>query len=283
MRNPQTQERISEALHTLGLPNGAIVFVHSSMSSIGYVEGGAGTLVDAFLQVLGPAGTLSVPTFTFSHSGSADPVFDPARDPSEMGRLTEETRTRPGARRSCHLLHSVAALGAQATEITASHGPSAWAKDGPFWQLHELDAYILLLGVPYLRCTFFHLLELLVEVPYRQWREFEARVRDPDGSQRPLLARAFSPKPNFVGNDFNRLGAMLEDRGLVMAGSVGNAVARLFRARDAFDVGLAQHRIDPDLFLMQGQEYTPLQNGVLTDELHNEKWVLDPAEIYPGR
>ena len=68
-----------------------------------------------------------------------------------------------------------------------------------------------------------------------------------------------------------------------MAGSVGNAVARLFRARDAFDVGLAQHRIDPDLFLMQGQEYTPLQNGVLTDELHNEKWVLDPAEIYPGR
>ncbi len=283
MRNPQTQERISESLRALGLPNGAIVFVHSSMSSIGYVEGGAGTLVDAFLQVLGPAGTLSVPTFTFSHSGSADPVFDPARDPSEMGRLTEETRTRPGARRSCHLLHSVAALGAQATEITASHGPSAWAKDGPFWQLHELDAYILLLGVPYLRCTFFHLLELLVEVPYRQWREFEARVRDPDGSQRPLLALAFSPKPNFVGNDFNRLGVMLEDRGHVMAGSVGNAVARLFRARDAFDVGLAQHRIDPDLFLMQGQEYTPLRSGVLTDELHNEKWVLDPAEIYPSR
>lgn len=283
MGNPQTQEWISESLRALGLPSGAIVFVHSSMSSIGYVEGGAETLVDAFLQVLGPAGTLSVPSFTFCHSGKTDPVFDPARDPSEMGRLTEETRTRPGARRSCHLLHSVAALGAQATEITASHGPSAWAKDGPFWKLYELDAYILLLGVPYLRCTFFHLLELLVKVPYRRWREVEAQVRDPDGSQRPLLTLTFSPKPDFAGNDFNRLGRLLEDRGHVMAGSVGNAVARLFRARDAFEVGLAQYRVDPDLFLMKGQEYTQLRSGVLTEELHNEKWVLNPAEIYRSR
>ena len=283
MGNPQTQERICESLRALGLPSGAIVFVHSSMSSIGYVEGGAETLVDAFLQVLGPAGTLSVPTFTFSHSGSAAPVFDPARDPSEMGRLTEETRTRPGAQRSCHLLHSVAALGAQAKEIAASHGPSAWAEDGPFWKLHELDAYILLLGVPYLRCTFFHLLEQLVRVPYRQWREVEAQIRDPNGSQRSLPTLTYGPKPGFVGNDFNRLGTLLEQRGHVLAGSVGNAEARLFRARDAFEVGLAQYRVDPNLFLMEGQEYTQLRSGVLTEELHNEKWVLDPAKIYRSR
>ncbi len=283
MGNPQTQETIGEALRVLGLRRGAIVFVHSSMSSIGYVEGGAETLVDAFLQVLGPAGTLSVPTFTFSHSQSAEPVFNPALDPSEMGRLTEETRTRPGAQRSCHLVHSVAALGAHAEEIAASHGPSAWAEDGPFWKLHELDAYILLLGVPYLRCTFFHLLEQLVQVPYRQWREVEAQIRDADGSQRPLPTLTFGPKPGFVGNDFNRLGAILEEQGHVLAGSVGNAEARLFRARSAFEVGMAQYEGDPDLFLMKGREYTQLGSGILTDELHNEKWVLDPVGIYGRR
>jgi len=146
-----------------------------------------------------------------------------------------------------------------------------------------LDDVIFLLGVHDLRCTFVILVEMLVQVPYRQWRVVEARILDPDGSQRPLPALTFSPKPGFVGNDFNRLGTMLEDRGHVMVGSVGNAEARLFRARDAFDVGMAQYRIDPDLFLMQGQEYTPLRSGVLTDELHNEKWVLDPAEIYRSR
>ena len=181
------------------------------MSSIGYVEGGADTVVDAILGVLGPTGTLVVPTFTFDRGSDDYPVFDPARDPSGMGRVTEVTRTRPGARRSCHLLHSIAALGVHADEITASHGPSAWAADGPFWMLNELDAHILLLGVPYLRCTFFHVVEQLVQVPYRRWREVEARVQDRDGSQHPLLTLIYSPKPGFAGNDFNKLGALLED------------------------------------------------------------------------
>ena len=280
MRNSLTRDQIAAALRALGLPAGAIVFMHSSMSSIGYVEDGADTIVDAFMDILSPEGTLVVPTFTFAHGNDDNRVFDSARDPSEMGRLTEVTRTRPGARRSCHLLHSVAALGAHAEEITASHGPSAWAADGPFWKLYELDAHILLLGVPYLRCTFFHVVEQLVQVPYRRWREVEARVQDRDGSQRPLLTLTYSPKPGFAGNDFNKLGALLEERGLVQVGTVGNAVARVFRARDAFEVGLAQYRKDPLLFVMTADRCTPLRDGVLTAELHNEKSVLDPALIY---
>ncbi len=280
MRKSLTRDQIAAALRALGLPVGAIVFMHSSMSSIGYVEDGADTLVDAFLDILSPEGTLAVPTFTFAHGSDDNPVFDPARDPSEMGRLTEVTRTRPGARRSCHLLHSVAALGTLAEEITASHGPSAWAADGPFWKLYELDAHILLLGVPYLRCTFFHVVEQLVQVPYRRWREVEARVQDRDGSQHPLLTLIYSPKPGFAGNDFNKLGALLEERGLVQVGTVGNAVARVFRARDALEVGLALYRKDPLLFVMTADRCTRLRDGVLTAELHNEKSVLDPALIY---
>ena len=261
MSNSLTRDQIAAALRALGLPVGAIVFMHSSMSSIGYVEDGADTIVDASLDILSPEGTLVVPTFTFANGNDDNLVFDPARDPSEMGRLTEVTRTRPGARRSCHLLHSVAALGALAEEITASHGPSAWAADGPFWKLHELDAHILLLGVPYLRCTFFHVVEQLVQVPYRRWREVEARVQDRDGSQRPLLTLIYSPKPGFAGNDFNKLGALLEERGLVQVGTVGNAVARVFRARDALEVGLAQYRKDPLLFVMTTDRCTPLRDG----------------------
>ena len=48
MRITQTRDQIAAALRVLGLPTGAIVFVHSSMSSIGYVEGGADSIVDAF-------------------------------------------------------------------------------------------------------------------------------------------------------------------------------------------------------------------------------------------
>ena len=274
------REQISEALQALGLQVGHIVFVHSSLSSIGYVEDGADTMVDAFLDVLGSTGTLVVPTFTFSHGGKSNPVFDPIQDPSEMGRITEVTRTRPGARRSHHLLHSVAALGPHAEEITAVHGASAWAADGPFWKLYELDAHILMLGVPYLRCTFFHVIEQLVQVRYRQWRKVDARVQEPDGRKRPLPVLGYSPKPGFAGNDFNKLGAILEKRGLAQVGAVGNAVARRFRAQDALEVGLAEYRKDPLLFVKTGDSLTQLRDGLLTKDLHNEKSVINPTQIY---
>ena len=277
------QEQIAEALQTLGVGAGHIVFVHSSLSSIGYVDGGADVVVDAFLDVLGSTGTLVVPAFTFSHGGKLDPVFDPIRDASEMGRITEVARTRPGARRSRHLLHSVAALGSHAEDITAVHGPSAWAADGPFWKLYELDAHILMLGVPYLRCTFFHVIEQLVQVRYRRWREVEARVQEPDGQKRPLPMFGYSPKPGFVGNDFNKLGAMLEERGLAQVGAVGNAVARRFRARDALEIGLAEYRKDPLLLVKTDDGITQLRHGALTEELHNEKSVIDPTKIYEGK
>ena len=275
-----TRKKIAAALDALGAVPASVVFVHSSMSSMGRVEGGAAAVVDAILDVLGPAGTLVVPTFTFAHSRRSGPVFDPAHDPSEMGRITEETRTRTGAQRSCHLLHSVAALGNHAGEITAVHGPSAWAADGPFWKLHELNAQILLLGVPYLRCTYFHLLEQLVQVSYRRWRAVEAHARAPDGSLRPLPTFVYSPGPGFPGNDFNKLGNLLERRGLARVGTVGNAVARLFSARDALDLGLAQYRKDRHLFLLTGARCTQLRDGVLTEELNSEKSVVDPARIY---
>ena len=272
--------QIAEALQTLGLRPGHIIFVHSSLRSIGYVEDGADAVVNAFLDLLGPTGTLVVPAFTFSHGGKSNPVFDPIQDPSEMGRISEVVRTRPGAQRSHHLLHSVAALGLHAEDITASHGPSAWAADGPFWKLYELDAHILMLGVPYLRCTFFHVIEQLVQVRYRQWREVESKVRDPDGRERPLPMFGYSPKPGFAGNDFNKLGSMLEERGLAQVSALGNAVARRFRARDALEVGLAEYRKDPFLLVKTGNSITQLRDGVLTEELHNEKSVINPTQIY---
>ena len=59
------------------------------------------------------------------------------------------------------MYHSVTAIGREAEKITSALAPSAWAGDGAFWQLVELDARILLLGVTYRACTFFHVIEQL--------------------------------------------------------------------------------------------------------------------------
>lgn len=275
-----TQEQIVRELQALGLSTGQIVFVHSALSSLGQVAGGAETVVDAFLEVLGAAGTLVVPAFTFAHGRADAPIFDPQQDRSEMGAISEAVRKRPAARRSRHLLHSVAALGAQAATICAVHGQSAWAADGPFWQLYEQDAKLLLLGVPYLRCTWFHVIEQLVQVTYREWVEKAASMRTAHGQLEPLPTLIYRPKPDFVGNDFNKLGGLLEDAGKVRVQAVGNAVAHCFTVRDALALGVAHYRQDPQLFVKTTLTYQPMRHGVFTGELYVEKVVVDPSQLY---
>jgi aminoglycoside 3-N-acetyltransferase len=48
-----TRTAIEEGLRRIGLSRGDIVEVHSSLSSLGWVEGGAATVVDALMNVVG--------------------------------------------------------------------------------------------------------------------------------------------------------------------------------------------------------------------------------------
>lgn len=267
-------------LRNLGIEEGQIVFLHSSLSAIGHVQGGAATVVDAFLEVLGIHGTLLTPTFTLNKGRMDVPIFDPRKDQSEMGAITEKVRTHFDAYRSCHLLHSVAGLGKHAARVTAVHGPSAWAADGPFWQMHELDAKIVLLGVPYLRCTWFHVIEQLVQVCYRSWVKKSAWVREVDGRLTPLPTLIYKGNTNFAGNDFNKFGLILEKSGLVKINAVGNAVSRCFRVRDILSLGIAQYRQNPLIFTKTTSTYESLQTGIVLGEPSRAKIVVDPSKSY---
>ena len=47
-----TKNMIKDCLAELGIVEGDTVFFHSSMKSIGYIEGGADTVLDAFLETI---------------------------------------------------------------------------------------------------------------------------------------------------------------------------------------------------------------------------------------
>ena len=64
------KEDIVRGLGELGLRPGDVVLVHSSLSSFGYVEGGADAVIDALLDAVGPEGTVMVPTLTGSPEDS---------------------------------------------------------------------------------------------------------------------------------------------------------------------------------------------------------------------
>ena len=81
-RNLVTREALVAQLHSLGIGHGDILLCHSSLKSIGHLEPGPEAAIEAMLEVLGPKGTLVVPTIIPAQRGIR-PLFDLIGSPSE--------------------------------------------------------------------------------------------------------------------------------------------------------------------------------------------------------
>ena len=301
-----TRRDIVDGLHRIGLREGQVALVHSGLRPFGNVEGGAETVVDALLEVLGPRGTLVVPTFTFKHEAATGagerPLIDPASDPSEMGAISEATRRRPDARRTTAYRHSFAAIGHRA-DLIASVDPALPPFDfrSTFGVLLALDAQVVLLGVTYARSTSHHFAEWAAEVPYRHQLTREVRLRRPDGEIVDATMGDYQPKPSADGSyygsratDFNRIGLMLERSGKVGVTAIGNAIVRRFAMRDLIARATAEAERDHNVFRTPEGEKSHItglpdgvfvfshevQDGAGRPEIHF--WNVVDARAIPG-
>lgn len=249
------RETIKAALREMGLGAGDVVLVHSSLSSMGYVVGGAETVIEAFLAVLDPSrGTLVLPTLCQRELDERFDTWDIEKSPSDVGRITEVGRLRPDAIRSDHPSHSVCAIGAQAEEITRDHGtacgrPSPWGPQAfgigsPWQKLYQWDAHYMFLGTTTSCNTIGHFAQAkfvaeCLERTGERRRELEAEVR---GWHKEGVW------PNF---GFAIVEEWLKEKGAMRYVQVGDAVLRATRARANVDTILEKLRSVPETFLKQ--------------------------------
>jgi neutral ceramidase len=129
----KTLDQIMNWLAGLGLRRGGTVLFEAPATDL--TAGDAAAWVALWQEVLGPEGTLAVPTCT-EQEGIPKSTFDPLLSSSEAGPFSEFFRAQPGVIRSHSPTHSVAALGPAASTITAGHRvaagrPTPWG-DGAF-------------------------------------------------------------------------------------------------------------------------------------------------------
>lgn len=256
------REEITHALQEVGLQCGDTVMFHSSLSSMGWVVGGADSVIDGFLDAVGPEGTVVVPTLCRMPDGERHLTFgrwNIETSVSCVGRITEVLRHRPAAVRSDHGTHSVSAIGPRARELTANHGaagprlgpwgPRAFARESPWQKFYDWNVAYCFLGINFLYNTMVHFVEsLLVEralgraAPERR-EQLAAQIED---WQKPGVWPSIGREPR------EAIERLLFAEDLLHYGTIGAATIRGTRAQPMVDRWLELAETDPPRWCSDG-------------------------------
>jgi aminoglycoside 3-N-acetyltransferase len=239
-----SRDQLIQALNHAGIQSGDHLMVHASLSKIGYIEGGAETVVDALKETVGELGVILMPTSPIARLQldyvTENPVFDVLRTPSAMGSISEVFRISDGVVRSYHPTEPVATWGAKAYEYIKDHTvkntPYHW--DSPYGKLIQHGGKILYIGVTLDNAgTHLHTLEdaLDVGVPVYAEEVFTLRVLDAQGKELQVATKVHNPEYSKKRRCDELLPMFLQE-GVYREVYIGQAKTLVFDAKKMFDV-----------------------------------------------
>lgn len=179
----QQKSKLKEQLQKLGIRAGDAIMVHSSLSAIGWVVGGAQAVVEALLETVTEKGTIVMPAQSADNSDPkywmAPPVpedwyqpirdhypaYDPHLSPLRgMGQIAECFHRHPETIRSMHPAHSFMAWGLHAADWMSEHPlEDSFGERSPLGKMMPAEVKIILIGVGFDSCTALHFAEFAQE------------------------------------------------------------------------------------------------------------------------
>ncbi|MBS4219689.1 AAC(3) family N-acetyltransferase [Bacillus sp. FJAT-49711] len=234
-----TKNQLVGDFKRIGVKEGMVLVVHTSLRNIGYIEGGPDAVIESLLDILGDEGTLVMPSMT-----SGDEVFDPKTTPTDdMGIVAETFWRMPGVLRSVHPNSAFAAYGKHAPEIVAEQLiDQPEGIKSPIGKAYQLDGRILLFGVSHDSNTTIHLAESLNDVPYRT---YSTMLMSRDGK----VEKIEIPIINHCCQNFNKMESLLKEKGCLTIQKIGNGTCQFMKAKDVVEVASVELKKNPFYFL----------------------------------
>ena len=162
-----------------GIRHGDVVMIHSSLSRIGNIKGGAETVIKSILETISYDGVVAMPVYTsvdeaIKCMNKGEPI-DLRKSRSGTGIISEIFRTMPGVVRSSHPFSSICVWGNKANEIISDHAinPYICHESSPIGKLLKMNVKLIGIGIPLAQgIGIAHYLE-------DTWEEFPLEVHAP--------------------------------------------------------------------------------------------------------
>jgi aminoglycoside 3-N-acetyltransferase len=249
MKNHTRQSLISQ-LSALKIDTCGTLMVHSSFKSIGPVDGGPDTVIDALTDYM-KNGLLLFPTHSWSENNLPDNTYNPLVEPSCVGLLSNLFLKREGVCRSLHPSHSVAGLGHDARDFVKgeSRSNTPCPRTGCWGRLYDRSAEILFIGCSLNTNTFLHSVEEWSSIPNRLAVEPRMiKVLPPDGEPYTLAFHGHYSTYGDVSHNYGKLLPLFLEKKIARQGSFGDAAVVVCRAREMGDYVTELLKWDPDFF-----------------------------------
>lgn len=130
--NKISKASLIEDIKKAGIDRGDILNLKISLKSIGWVQGGAKTVIDAFLEVIGDEGTIVTDSFVNvkDYKYLTKNIFlTDDYTPSYAGAVANAMLKHPHVKRSKHPVQKFAIIGKLAEDFALKHGPESYAYD----------------------------------------------------------------------------------------------------------------------------------------------------------
>lgn len=249
MKEMLTKEDFKSAMLRLGVKKGMLLYVSASMEKFEYVVGGAQSIIEVLMELVGYDGTIVMPAPTRHLCDPAEmgnvprDRVDEARRfalpfnkklsvPSGVGEVPIQFMRNEAVLRSNHPMVSFLAWGKYAKLIVEKH-PLHFGmnQESPLGKIKEYNGYVITIGQDYQSCEIFHLAQyMLMKCPIRIY----SCPIEKSGAMSWIQILDLE----LDNKEYNEIGKKMEERQLVKSTYLGDTVCHMFSAKMAQEVAI---------------------------------------------